>query len=60
MIQRLPAVENVAAKFMITKVFPSPEIEDETAINLASLLIKFKFDFMFRIDSEIRDLGALV
>ena len=41
------------AKFNATKVFPSPDTDDEIAITFASLLIKLMFDRILLIASAI-------
>ena len=43
------------AKFKITKVFPSPEIEEDMATTLASFFTKLILDLMDRIASAILD-----
>ena len=51
----LPLAAINPAKFRITNVFPSPDMEDDTAITRASLFIKLMFDRILLIASAIRD-----
>ena len=44
------------ARFIITKVLPSPEIDEDMATTLASLLTKLMFERMERMASAILDL----
>ena len=52
----LPFAAIKPARFRITNVLPSPEIEDEMAITFASFFTKLMFDRIERIASAIRDL----
>ena len=52
---RFPFAAINPAKLIITKVFPSPEIDDEIATTFASLLTKLMLERMERMASAILD-----